>query len=117
MPIIEFLRDEELKGKCIEILRQYFLSQLYCSKSGVAGDPHGTEFAADISEIRRITEIKVNHGINVDGLELFYEHYGPPRGYVVGEHKHKVGRWRGEHTDTITLNKDEEIKTIETGIN
>jgi hypothetical protein len=116
VPIIEFLRDEELKGKCIEILRQYFLSQLYCSKSEVAGDPHGTEFAADISEIRRITEIKVNHGINVDGLELFYEHYGPPRGYVVGEHKHKVGRWRGEHTDTITLNKDEEIKTIETGI-
>ena len=25
VPIIEFLRDEELKGKCIEILRQYFL--------------------------------------------------------------------------------------------
>ena len=56
----------------------------------------------------------MNHGINVDGLELFYEHYGPQRGYLVGEHK--VGRWRGEHTETITLNKNEEIKAIETGI-
>jgi hypothetical protein len=113
VPIIEFLPDG-VKGKCREILRQYFLDKVYCDKSDVAGDPHGDEFAVNISGIRRIKEIKVNHGENVDGLELSYEHYESNIGYAVGEHK--VGRWRGEHTDTITLRGDEEITAIEAGI-
>jgi hypothetical protein len=149
VPIIEFLRDEVLKDKCITILREYFLSKLDHRESVVAGDLHGTEFAVDISGIRRITEIRVNHGINVDGLELSYEQYERTRevapgvgsqgsgrdGHEVGvaaerrlEHwvanvaggywlgQQRVGQWRGEHNDTITLKRDEEITAIEAGI-
>jgi MAC/Perforin domain/Jacalin-like lectin domain len=120
VPIIEFLPEKKdndgvtLREKCMKILREYFLSKLDCRKSAVAGDPHGTAFAVDISGIKRMTKIVVNHGINVDGLELSYEHYESNIGYAVGEHK--FGGWRGEHTDTITLKEDEEITAIEAGI-
>lgn len=77
----------------------------------------------------------MNHGINVDGLELSYEQYERTRevapgvgsqgsgrdghevgvaGYWLGQHR--VGQWRGEHNDTITLKRDEEITAIEAGI-
>ena len=114
-PIIAFL-EPKLRTKCMDILRRYFLSQLDSRKSDAAGDPHGDEFAPDISTVKRIAEIKVNHGENVDGLELSYELYGEDGKTTTTVSTGRIGPWRGEHTATIKLRADEEITAIDAGI-
>jgi hypothetical protein len=116
VPIVKFL-PPTLKDRCVEILRRYFLSQLDCRRSDVLGNLLGgdKDFAQDIGGVKRITEIQVNHGENFDGLALSQEFY-VEGGKTTTVQTGRIGRWRGEHTDTIKLKEDEEITSIEGGI-
>jgi Jacalin-like lectin domain len=75
-----------------------------------AGALHAKPFGGDVGDVKRIVQIKVNHGINVDGLQVTYE-------LMNGKLKEMpwVGGRRGERDDTVgPLDFDEEISSIET---
>ena len=92
-----------LPQDCMRILREYFIEQLDWRRTHVVGAAHGEEFGHDlperrrhkslaaISEVKRLTEIVVNHGINVDGLEWSYELHG------ADGKKLETGDWIGAH--------------------
>lgn len=115
LPTIALLPDL-LAKKCTDILRKYFVSQLVNQRSEYAGTeqdtPYGDNFGTTGSQRARFAGIKVNHGLNIDGLEWWYE---------LGDGSiHEVGRWIGRHNgdreDPIPLAKDEELIAIEAGV-
>jgi hypothetical protein len=122
VPITDLLPDD-MKARCLDLLRAYFVANLLPGRSPSVG-PHGDDkFGPDettLRRVKRIKEILVNHGENLDGLEWTYELYpeaGKPTEGRVGDHAagHGLGRWRGEHTDRITLAADEIVTCIEVG--
>ena len=133
VPIIDFL-PPELKKKCVFLLEDYFLSQLGYVKSGFLGKNHDAEFAMpQFHKRERIIEIRLNHGKNLDGLEvrfeypgagekrLFHPFPGPEtpktlRGVWSSRWGNRIGYWKGEHTEEIIFAEDEELTAIEAGI-
>lgn len=122
VPITDFL-PEDLKARCLDLLRGYFAAQLLPEK-GLSAGPHGDDIygpdEATLRRVKRIKEIVVNHGENFDGLKWTCELYpdgGKPTELVIGDPDggNGLGRWRGEHTDRITLAQDEIVTCIEAG--
>jgi hypothetical protein len=122
VPITDLL-PEDLKARCLDLLRGYFVAHLLPERGPSAG-PHGDDIygpdEATLRRVKRIKEILVNHGENFDGLEWTYELYpeaGKPTEGIVGDHAggRGLGRWRGEHTDRIALAEDEIVTCIEAG--
>jgi hypothetical protein len=79
----------------------------------IAGATHATQFGYDVGDnVKRIVKINVNHGLNIDGLQVTYELTNglqkemPWVGYRKGEHNHTVG----------PLAFDEEISAIKVGV-
>jgi hypothetical protein len=111
VPTIQYL-DEKLRSKCIGILRDYFTRHLQFASTMKAGVTDRDPFGEDVGDVKRIVQIDVNHGKNIDGLKVTYELTNGKR-----EVKTSVGGRRGEYNDIIgPLDFDEEISSIEAGI-
>ncbi len=112
VPTIDYL-DHELRGKCIKILRSYFAQHLQLRTTAIVGATHATQFGYDVGDVKRIVTINVNHGINIDGLQVTYE-------LTNGQVKEMpwLGGRRGENNHTVgPLAFDEEISSVEVGAN
>jgi hypothetical protein len=117
VPITRFL-PPDLEGAVLELLRGYVRSKLRIARTAVAGNSDDDRFGPDdatLRRLRRVTEIVVNHGINVDGIRWTHELHpesGKPGTGQVGENQ-SIGRWRGENTSQIRLAPDERVTAIE----
>lgn len=118
LPIINILPDE-LAKTCLEILRKYFVSKLVSQRGEFIGTEQDTAYAFNLGvpvgstrASPRFAGIKINHGLNVDGLEWWYE-YSDGSTVETGAW---IGGHSGENTDTIPLAKDEELIAIEAGV-
>ena len=125
VPITDFL-DQDLKKACLALLRTYFISKLRVARTGMAGDPNNDIYGPDnatLRRVKRISEIVVDHGENVDGIKWIYELYPGPRsdkpetGYAGYENNNGIGAWRGEKDKlaTIRLDEDEWVVAIKAG--
>lgn len=77
------------------------------------GAMHAAPFGDDVGDVRRIVQIEVNHGMNVDGLKVTYE-------LSSGQRKEMpwAGELHGEHRSVVgPLEFDEEIASVETWSN
>jgi len=111
VPTIQYL-EANLRAKCIRILRDYFTSNLYFDQTIKAGGLGADKYGEDVGDVSRIVQIKVNHGINIDGLKVTYEFRNGKR-----EEMKEVGRHHGERDDVVgPLDFDEQISSIETAI-
>ncbi len=112
VPIIDYL-DDDLRAKCLKLLKNYFQDHLELQTTSILGLPKNTnQFGYDVDEkAKRIVTIEVNHGINIDGLRVTYE--------LTDGHRKQTpwAGWRhGEHNDTVgPLPFDEDITSIEVG--
>ena len=115
MPTVSLLPDP-LAEKCMDLLRKYFVSKLVNQNSEFAGTEQDTQYGNNVGttgrQQMRFAGIKVNHGLNIDGLEWWYE--------LADGSIQEVGRWIGRHNgdreDPIPLAKDEELLAIEAGV-
>jgi hypothetical protein len=107
-PTFNYLTDD-LRAKCIQVLRKYFLDQGLLVGTALAGATHATEFGKDAGDVKRIVQIKVNHGKNIDGLTVTNE-------LKTGQLKVNplLGWERGEKNDIVgPLAANDEICAIE----
>ena len=112
-PTLAYLEDDALRSKCIKVLRDYFTKNLQYRQTIKVGATHATPFGEDVGDVKRIVQIEVNHGMNVDGLKVTYE-------LTNGQNKEMpwVGGLRGENSHVVgPLEFDEEIASIETWSN
>lgn len=113
IPTLAYLEDEGLRSKCIRVLRDYFTRNLQYRQTIKVGAMHAPPFGEDVGDAKRIVQIEVNHGMNVDGLKVTYELTNGQRkampwaGKLHGEHWHVVG----------PLEFDEEIASVQTWSN
>ncbi len=121
IPITHFL-PRDLEKTTLDLLRAYFKSKLRVAHTALAGVGSDDRYGPDettLRRIRRITEIVVNHGDNVDGIKWTHEFYPmsgqPDTGQVGFDDGQGIGRWRGEHTNTIRLAPDERVTAVEGG--
>jgi hypothetical protein len=113
--------EQKLRARCIRILKDYFTNQMFLSATGVAGSKGGgsKDFGIDTDDskalgiradnVKRIVQIKINHGKNIDGLTITYELKNGQR-----KETPRIGWGRGERNDIIgPLAAEEEICAIE----
>jgi hypothetical protein len=113
VPTIDYLQDAELRAKCMKILKKYFTRHLQLQTTTIVGAQEAKQFGYDVGDVKRIVKININHGMNIDGLQVTYE-------LTNGEQKEMpwVGNRRGENNDTVgPLAFDEEISSVEVGAN
>jgi hypothetical protein len=116
MPILDLL-DDDLKGAAIRVLRAHFLRNLVPNTEGeVAGHASGKhKFGRDISSVKRISKVEVNHEGNVDSIAVTYEVFTGDRNDVrTKEVTETYGTSRGSwgKTDSFTLAPDDDIVRI-----
>ena len=110
-PTLNYLTDD-LRAKCIQILKKYLLSRRIFVTTGLAGATHATKFGADADDVKRIVMIKVHHGRNIDGLTVTNE----LKTGGLKENK-RVAYGNHEKIDTIgPLAANEEICAMEGGV-
>ncbi len=110
-PIFNYLTDD-LRAKCIQTLRKYFLQQEILVGTALVGAKHASEFGNDAEGVKRIVLIKVHYGRNIDGLTVTNE-------LKTGELKEntKVAYGNYEKVETIgPLDANEEICAMEGGV-
>lgn len=110
VPTIAYL-NSDLRSRCVKLLKGYVTSQLQTRETEIVGS-QGDERFAPPHNARRIVKVEVNHGINVDGLQVTYELENGSREVVPW-----VGHRRGERNDAFELSFDEQISSIEVGQN
>lgn len=121
VPTTDFL-DPALKAACLDLLRGYFSSKLVLARTEVAGsavdDIYGPDDAT-LGRVKRITEIVIDNGDNIDGLKWKFELYPAPGAPAEGSAGYDgsagIGRWRGEKDKlaTLRLAADERVVSIE----
>jgi hypothetical protein len=115
MPILDLL-DGDQKGHAIRVLRWYFLRNLIPNtEGGVAGHTGGNKFGRDISNVKRISKVEVNHEGNIDALKVTYEVFTGDRNDVrTKEVTETYGTSRAPwgQTDSFTLAPDDDIVRI-----
>lgn len=114
MPILDLL-DGDQKESCIKILRWYFLHNLKPAEGEVVGHGDGNKFGRDISKVKRISRVEVNHDGNVDSLKVTYEVY--PDEYWIDtttQVTETYGTSRGSwgKTESFTLTPGDDIVRI-----
>ena len=113
VPTLAYLADEDLRSRCIRVLRDYCTRNLQYRQTIKVGAMHAAPFGEDVGDVKRIVKIEVNHGMNVDGLQVTYE-------LTNGQRKEMpwVGGLHGENWHVVgPLEFDEEIASIETWAN
>jgi hypothetical protein len=108
IPITEFLPGT-LKTKVVGMLGDYLVSKLRVARTELAGSQVDDRYGPDdetLRRVRRITEIVVDHGENVDGLKWafdFYPEAGRPSSGSVG-YEDGIGRWRARRASSPRSN-------------
>ncbi len=110
-----------MRATCITKLKEYFTKQMFLKATGVAGSAGGGSkvfgIGTDDSKalgisadgVKRIVQIKINHGKNIDGLTITYELKNGKRIETP-----QIGKGRGERNDIIgPFSAEEEICAIE----
>jgi MAC/Perforin domain len=119
LPIIDFLKSPTLRDQCMDLLRDYFVSQLSIRHSDTAGHEHGKDLAQDSgapapNTVKRISEIDLRHGGCLDALRLTYEVYTDGGKNTKTVTTKWVGSTDAGKPVNIKLKDGEELAAIET---